>query len=49
MAIDLDIGIAVQRGHGIGDLVFDRCDVLARDLEIRLGFVEHLDAASNRW
>ena len=37
MAIDLDIRIAVQRDDGVGDLLFDRCDVLAGDLEIRLG------------
>ena len=37
MAIDLDIRIAVQRNDGVGDLLFDRCDVLAGDLEIRLG------------
>ena len=39
MAIDLDIRIAVQRGHGVGDLLFDRCDVLTGDLEIRIGLV----------
>ena len=39
VAIDLDIRIAVQRCHGVGDLLFDRCDVLTGDLEIRLGSV----------
>ena len=42
MTIDLDIWIAVQRGHGIGDLLFGRCDVLTGDLEIRVGLIIHL-------
>ena len=39
MAIDLDIRITVQRGHGVGDLLADRCDVLTGDLEILVGSV----------
>ena len=39
MAIDLDIRIAVQRGHGVGDLLCGRCDVLTGDLEIHVGLV----------
>ena len=42
MAVDFDIRIAVQRSHGVGDLLLDRRDVLARDLEIHLGSVEDL-------
>ena len=42
MAIDLDIRIAVQRGHGVGDLLFDRRDVLTGDLEIHVGSVKDL-------
>ena len=42
MAIDFDIRIAVQRGHGVGDLVFDRGDVLTSDLEIHIGLVKDL-------
>ena len=38
----VDIRIAVQRGHGVGDLLFDRCDVLTGDLEIRVGSVKDL-------
>jgi hypothetical protein len=37
LAARTDIRIAVQRDHRAGDLLFDRCDVLTGDLEIRLG------------
>ena len=40
MAVVLDVRIAVQRNYGVGDLLFDRCDVLTSDLEIRLGALE---------
>src|ERR1700722_7852776 len=36
MAIDLDVRIAIQGDDGIGDLLFDRCDMVASDFEIRL-------------
>ena len=39
VVLDLDIRVAVQGDHGVGDLLFDRCDVLAGDLESRLGLV----------
>src|ERR1700733_4099235 len=39
MAIDVDIWITVQCGHGVGDLLFGRRDVLASDLEIHVGSV----------
>ncbi len=39
VAIDLDIWIAVQRGHGVGDLLCDRCNVLTGHLEIHVGLV----------
>ena len=42
MAIDRDIWIAVQRGHGVGDLLCVRCNVLTGDLEIRIGLVKDL-------
>ena len=42
MAIDLDVRIAVQRGHGVGDLVFNRYDLLTSDLEIFVGSVKNL-------
>ena len=42
MAIDIDIRIAVQRDHGVGDLLFDRYDVLTGDLEIHVGSVKDL-------
>jgi hypothetical protein len=42
VAIDLDVRIAVQRDHGAGDLLFDRCDVLTGYLEIPLGsLIDH--------
>ena len=39
MSIDLDVRIAIQRSHGVGYLLFDRCDMLARDLESRFGLI----------
>ena len=39
VALDRDIRIAVQRDYGAGDLLFDRCNVLTGDLEVRFGLL----------
>ena len=49
MAIDLDIRIAVQRGHGIGDLLCVRRNVLTGDLEVHVGSVKDLARRPTSW